>query len=125
MDIYMEKGKLEKVSTSNNIRVSVGLGFCRIRTVDFMRLYSVEDKTNPLDRNVEKHLFYLLQPREILGFYSLVLYNTFNIYKYLKCSNNIINIVYCLLKYDLIKTKHMFIIHSHVYTQFYMVPGIV
>lgn len=121
----MEKGKLEKVSTSNNIRVSVGLGFCRIRTVDFMRLHSVEDKTNPLDRNVEKHLFYLLQPREILGFYSLVLYNTFNIYKYLKCSNNIINIVYCLLKYDLIKTKHMFIIHSHVYTQFYMVPGIV
>jgi hypothetical protein len=37
MDIYMEE-KLKKVTTSNNIRVGVGLGFCKIRTVDFMRL---------------------------------------------------------------------------------------
>jgi hypothetical protein len=37
MDIYMEE-KLKKVTTSNNIPVGVGLGFCKIRTVDFMRL---------------------------------------------------------------------------------------
>jgi hypothetical protein len=37
MDIYMEE-KLKKVNTSNNIQVRVGLGFCKIRTVDFTRL---------------------------------------------------------------------------------------